>query len=112
MWKEKSKVNATNDDSEEEEAPKQKRELICLLESYLIQSRCDTLCIYFICILVRTIANTHWARHNQKLMDKAKVKNELKRPEQVLKARKLLQKKQRRNGKKGKGQKNKRRHKN
>jgi len=44
-------------------------------------------------------------------MDKAKVRNELKRPEQILKARKLLERKQQRNGKgkgKGKGHKNKR----
>jgi len=27
MWKEKSKISAMNDDSEEEEAPKQKRKL-------------------------------------------------------------------------------------
>jgi len=40
-------------------------------------------------------------------MNKAKVRNELKRPEQVLKARKLLERKQKRNGK-GKGHKNKR----
>lgn len=62
-------------------------------------------------ILVRTTANTHWARHNQKLKDKVKAKNELKRPEQILKARKLLERKHQRNGRrsKGKGKKNHRR---
>jgi len=101
MWKEKSKISAMNDDdSEEENAPQQKRKLISLLKSDLIQSR-YILCIYFICILVHTTGNVHWARHNQKLLDK-KAKDKLKRPEQILKARKLLERKQQRNGRKGK----------
>lgn len=52
-----------------------------------------------------TTANTHWSRHNQKLKEKIKTNKELKRPEQILKARKLLERKRNRNGKKGKGQK-------
>ncbi|XP_050465860.1 ATP-dependent RNA helicase DDX54 [Cataglyphis hispanica] len=89
MWKEKSKVDENDSESDNEEKSLQTQNL-------------------------RTTANTHWARHNQKLKDKVKAKNELKRPEQILKARKLLEKKRRRNGRKngkGKGQKNhKRKH--
>lgn len=55
---------------------------------------------------VRATPNTHWGRHNQKLKEKVRARAELKRPEQVLKARKLMEKKQNRNGrKKGKGKK-------
>ncbi|XP_076642744.1 ATP-dependent RNA helicase DDX54 [Halictus rubicundus] len=80
-WKEKSKIDATNDDDSEEESPQMQKLL--------------------------TTANTHWARHNQKLKEKIKTKNELKRPEQVLKARKLMERRRNRNGRKGgKGQKN------
>ncbi|XP_076619008.1 ATP-dependent RNA helicase DDX54 [Colletes latitarsis] len=74
-WKEKSKIDATNDyDSEEEPSEMQK---------------------------LRTTANTHWARHNQKLKEKIKTKNELRTPEQILKARKLMERKRNRNGRKG-----------
>ncbi|XP_015606294.1 ATP-dependent RNA helicase DDX54 [Cephus cinctus] len=80
QWKEKSKVDAMEDEDDEDEHPRLQK--------------------------LRTTANTHWARHNQKTKDKAKSKAELKRPEQILKARKLLEKKQRKQGrKKGKGQK-------
>ncbi|XP_076277524.1 ATP-dependent RNA helicase DDX54 [Lasioglossum baleicum] len=80
-WKDKSKIDARNDDDSEEESPQ-------------IQK-------------LHTTANTHWARHNQKLKEKIKTKNELKRPEQVLKARKLMERKRNRNARKGKkGQKN------
>ncbi|CAD1478066.1 unnamed protein product [Heterotrigona itama] len=73
-WKEKSKIDATNDDN------------------------------------MQTTANTHWARHNQKIKEKIKRNNELKHPEQILKARKLLEQKRKRNGPKNrKGQKNNRR---
>lgn len=83
-WKEKSKVDATNDDDSEEE-PSQMQKL-------------------------QTTANTHWARHNQKLKEKIKKNIELKRPEQILKARKLLEQRRKRNGRKNrKGQKNSRR---
>ncbi|XP_033190645.1 ATP-dependent RNA helicase DDX54 isoform X1 [Bombus vancouverensis nearcticus] len=83
-WKEKSKVDATNDDDSEEE-PSQMQKL-------------------------QTTANTHWARHNQKLKEKIKRNIELKRPEQILKARKLLEQRRKRNGRKNrKGQKNSRR---
>lgn len=57
--------------------------------------------INFLYILVKTIANTHWARHNQKIKEKIK-RNELKRPEQILKARKLLDQRRKRNGRKNK----------
>ncbi|XP_031841303.2 ATP-dependent RNA helicase DDX54 [Nomia melanderi] len=79
MWKEKSKIDAINDDDSEEE-PQEMQKLL-------------------------TTANTHWARHNQKLKEKIKTNKELKRPEQILKARKLLERKRNRNGRKGKGQK-------
>lgn len=75
-WKEKSKVDVTNDDNSEE-------------ESSQIQK-------------LKTIANTHWARHNQKIKEKIKRNNELKRPEQILKARKLLDQRRKRNGRKNK----------
>ncbi|XP_051168138.1 ATP-dependent RNA helicase DDX54 [Leptopilina boulardi] len=81
QWKEKSKIGSLNDDNDDEE------------ESPQIQK-------------LKTGANTHWARHNQKMKDKVKGRGELKRPEQILKARKLLERKQNRNGrKKGKGKK-------
>ncbi|EZA51658.1 hypothetical protein DMN91_003618 [Ooceraea biroi] len=80
-WKEKSKINEMNEDDSEEEESSQMPKL-------------------------RTAANTHWARHNQKLMDKVKVRSELKRPEQILKARKLLERRRRRSDRKGKGQQN------
>ncbi|XP_076162374.1 ATP-dependent RNA helicase DDX54 [Ptiloglossa arizonensis] len=82
VWKEKSKVDAMNDDSEEEPVQMQK---------------------------LHTTANTHWARHNQKVKEKIKANKELKTPEQILKARKLLDRKRNRNSRKGrKGQKNNR----
>ncbi|XP_033335243.2 ATP-dependent RNA helicase DDX54 isoform X3 [Megalopta genalis] len=81
-WKEKSKIDVANDDDSEEESPQMQKLL--------------------------TTANTHWARHNQKLKEKIKMNKELKRPEQVLKARKLLERRRNRNGRKGgKGRKNK-----
>ncbi|KZC05284.1 PREDICTED: ATP-dependent RNA helicase DDX54 [Dufourea novaeangliae] len=81
-WKEKSKVDAANDDDSDEEEPAQMQKLL-------------------------TTANTHWARHNKKLKEKIQSNKELKRPEQILKARKLLERKRNRNGKKNrKGQKN------
>ncbi|XP_023245258.1 ATP-dependent RNA helicase DDX54 [Copidosoma floridanum] len=46
---------------------------------------------------------THWARHNQKLKEKLMVKSELKRPEQILKAREILEKKRARSGRKKAG---------
>lgn len=58
--------------------------------------------INFLYILVKTMANTHWARHNQKIKEKIKRNNELKRPEQILKARKLLDQRRKRNGRKNK----------
>lgn len=58
---------------------------------------------------MHTTANTHWARHNQKVKEKIKANKELKTPEQILKARKLLDRKRNRNSRKGrKGQKNNR----
>lgn len=81
QWKEKSKVDSLNDDNDDEDESPQMQKL-------------------------KTRANTHWARHNQKMKDKVKVRGELKKPEQILKARKLLERKQNRNGrKKGKGRK-------
>ncbi|XP_046821436.1 ATP-dependent RNA helicase DDX54 isoform X2 [Vespa crabro] len=80
QWKEKSKVDAMADEDSEE-------------ESLQLQK-------------LQTNVNTHWARHNQKIKEKVKAKSELKRPEQILKARKLLERKKQRNGRKGrKGQK-------
>lgn len=76
QWKERTKVDANDDD--DEEVPENLQKL-------------------------QTTSNTHWARHNQKTKEKAK-KAELKRPEQILKARILLEKKQKKHGKKkGKG---------
>lgn len=86
-WKEKSKIDAANDDDSEEE-PAEIRKLV-------------------------TAPNTHWARYNQKLKDKAKAKarTELKRPEQILKARELLERRRQKHGRKGrKGQKKGRKH--
>ncbi|XP_077267189.1 ATP-dependent RNA helicase DDX54 isoform X2 [Temnothorax americanus] len=85
VWKEKSKIDEDDSEDDSEEEPTQTKNL-------------------------RTTANTHWARHNQKLKDKVKVKNELKRPEQILKARKLLERKRQKSGRKNKGQKNRRKH--
>ncbi|CAK9831646.1 ATP-dependent RNA helicase DDX54 [Anthophora retusa] len=80
-WKEKSKIDATNDDDDSEEEPSQAQKLY-------------------------TTANTHWARHNRKVKEKIKRNKELKRPEEILKARKLLERKRKRNGRKSrKGQK-------
>ncbi|XP_035725205.1 ATP-dependent RNA helicase DDX54-like [Vespa mandarinia] len=80
QWKEKSKVDAMADEDSEE-------------ESLQLQK-------------LQTNVNTHWARHNQKIKEKVKAKSELRRPEQILKARKLLERKKQRNGRKGrKGQK-------
>lgn len=63
--------------------------------------------VYFVYILVQSVAYTHWARHNRKLKEKIKKDNEMKDPEQILKARKLLEQKRKRNGRKGrKGQRN------
>ncbi|KAG7208122.1 hypothetical protein KM043_009693 [Ampulex compressa] len=79
-WKEKSKVGALEDDSDDEESPQMQK--------------------------LHTTANTHWARHNQKAKEKVKTKRELKKPEEILKARKLLERKRKRNGRKNrKGQK-------
>lgn len=50
-------------------------------------------------ITVQTTSNTHWARHNQKTKEKAK-SAELKRPEQILKQRILMEKKEKKNRKK------------
>lgn len=84
-WKEKSKIDAKNDDDNSEEELSQMQKL-------------------------QTTANTHWARHNQKIKEKIKRNNELKRPEQILKARKLLEQKRKKNARKNrKGQKNNRR---
>lgn len=80
-WKEKSKIDVSRDDSEEEE-PDHIRKL-------------------------QTAPNTHWERHNQKVKDKHKINKELKRPEQILKARKLLERKRQKTGRKNrKGQNN------
>ncbi|XP_001600622.1 ATP-dependent RNA helicase DDX54 [Nasonia vitripennis] len=79
QWKEKNKVDASRqDDDDDEEISPQIQKL-------------------------QTSANTHWARHNQKLQQKLKAKNELKRPEQILKAREILERKKQRNGRKKKG---------
>ncbi|XP_046617895.1 ATP-dependent RNA helicase DDX54 [Neodiprion virginianus] len=76
QWKERSKVDTANDDDDEEPEKLQK---------------------------LQTTSNTHWARHNQKTKEKAR-KAELKKPEQILKARLIMEKKQKRQGKKkGKG---------
>ncbi|XP_043274262.1 ATP-dependent RNA helicase DDX54 [Venturia canescens] len=81
QWKEKTKVGETNDDDDDEESHSHTQKL-------------------------KTTANTHWARHNQKMKEKVKSNAELKRPEQVLKARKLMEMRRNRNGrKKGKGKK-------
>ncbi|XP_011866116.1 PREDICTED: ATP-dependent RNA helicase DDX54 [Vollenhovia emeryi] len=85
VWKEKSKVGENDSEDDSEEEPSQVKNL-------------------------RTAANTHWARHNQKLKSKVKVENELRRPEQILKARELLERKRQRNGRRKKGQKNRRKH--
>ncbi|XP_017888460.1 ATP-dependent RNA helicase DDX54 [Ceratina calcarata] len=80
-WKEKSKVDAASDDDSEGESTKVQK--------------------------LQTTANTHWARHNKKIKEKLKKNNELKRPEQVLKARKLLDRRRKKNGRKSrKSQKN------
>lgn len=55
---------------------------------------------------LKTTPNTHWGRHNQKLKEKIRGKGELKTPEQVMKLRKIQEKKKNR-GKKGKGSKGK-----
>lgn len=56
---------------------------------------------------MQTAPNTHWERHNQKVKDKHKINKELKRPEQILKARKLLERKRQKTGRKNrKGQNN------
>ncbi|XP_034190924.1 ATP-dependent RNA helicase DDX54 isoform X1 [Osmia lignaria lignaria] len=79
-WKEKSKADAASDNDSEEETPQMRK--------------------------LKTTFNTHWARHNQKTKEKLKGNRELKRPEQILKARKLLEQKRKRNDRKGrKGQK-------
>ncbi|XP_012271422.1 ATP-dependent RNA helicase DDX54 [Orussus abietinus] len=75
QWKEKSKVDSLNNESSDEEEPPQIQKL-------------------------QTTANTHWARHNQKIKEKVKARNELKRPEQILKVRKLMEKKRKKNGRK------------
>ncbi|KAI4495341.1 hypothetical protein M0804_001542 [Polistes exclamans] len=94
QWKEKSKIDAVDDEDSEEESPK--------LQKYA----CFDIKKEKRLVTVQTDANTHWARHNQKIKEKVKGKSELKRPEQILKARKLLERKKRRNGRKGrKGQK-------
>lgn len=54
--------------------------------------------------------NTRWGRHNQKTKEKQRGKSELKRPEEILKARKLAERKRRRNGRKGKSKKGKSKH--
>lgn len=85
VWKEKRKIDENDSEEDSEEEPSQTTNL-------------------------RTTANTHWARHNQKLKDKIKVKSELKKPEQVLKARKLLERKRQKNGRRrNKSQKDRRR---
>ncbi|KAJ8674285.1 hypothetical protein QAD02_005547 [Eretmocerus hayati] len=73
QWKEKNKIEANEYDDDEESSQMQK---------------------------LQTKPNTHWARHNQKLKEKLKAKSELKTPEQVLKARELLERKRRRHGRK------------
>ncbi|XP_066581987.1 ATP-dependent RNA helicase DDX54 isoform X2 [Prorops nasuta] len=80
QWKEKSKIDAVNDDDSDEE-PQHLQKL-------------------------RTEPHTHWARHNKKLKEKVKAKSEIKRPEQILKARMELEKRRNRNARgKKKGQK-------
>ncbi|XP_063984726.1 ATP-dependent RNA helicase DDX54 isoform X2 [Diachasmimorpha longicaudata] len=81
QWKEKSKIG-NDSDGDEEEAEDSRR--------------------------LKTTSNTHWGRHNQKLKEKIRGRGELKTPEQVMKLRKLQEKKKNR-GKKGKGSKGKRR---
>ncbi|XP_015119993.1 ATP-dependent RNA helicase DDX54 isoform X2 [Diachasma alloeum] len=79
QWKEKSKIGDASEDEGEVEDSRR----------------------------LKTTPNTHWGRHNQKLKEKIKGRGELKTPEQVMKLRKIQEKKKNR-GKKGKGSKGKR----
>lgn len=88
-WKEKSNIQKTNDSSDDEQ------ETSDLPSKFPIDSK--------ILKKLKTGPNTHWARHNQKLKNKVTPKQELKRPEQILRQRELAEKKAARNGKKGKG---------
>ncbi|RZB58826.1 ATP-dependent RNA helicase DDX54 [Asbolus verrucosus] len=65
QWKEKTKIAAANESDGDDETPAPNR---------------------------RSEANTHWAKHNKKLKLKQK-KSELKTTEQILKARKIAEKK-------------------
>nr|XP_023017464.1 ATP-dependent RNA helicase DDX54 [Leptinotarsa decemlineata] len=75
QWKEKTKAGADDDGDSDEEQPK--REL-------------------------HRRANTHWARHNEKIKIKQR-KSELKNSDQIVKAQMLSEKKKQRQKKKGKG---------
>jgi hypothetical protein len=60
--------------------------------------------IEIVSVKLRTEANTHWARHNKKLKLKQR-KSELKTTDEIMKARKIAEKKrnkQKKRGKKGK----------
>ncbi|XP_008553584.1 ATP-dependent RNA helicase DDX54 [Microplitis demolitor] len=85
QWKDKSKIDSRDNDDDDDEEPEHMKKL-------------------------KTTPNTHWARHNRKVKEKMRVKDELKRPEQIMKQRKIKEKKrereQQRRGKgKGKGRK-------
>nr|XP_012152910.1 PREDICTED: ATP-dependent RNA helicase DDX54 isoform X2 [Megachile rotundata] len=76
-WKEKSKADAASDDDSEDDTSQRKK-----------------------------YQPPNWSRRNKKTKEKIKPNKELKRPEQILKARKLLERKRHRNNGKGrKGQK-------
>ncbi|XP_008198552.1 ATP-dependent RNA helicase DDX54 [Tribolium castaneum] len=76
QWKEKSKIGQSNSDDENDETGPSGPKL-------------------------HTEAKTHWARHNKKLQQKQR-KSELKTTDQILKARKIAEKKKNRQKKKGK----------
>jgi hypothetical protein len=61
--------------------------------------------LMFLSIGLKTYPNTHWGRHNKKVENK--VKSELKRPDQILKARIEQEKKKRKHRRKFKRSKRK-----
>ncbi|XP_069668807.1 ATP-dependent RNA helicase DDX54 isoform X2 [Periplaneta americana] len=84
QWKEKTKIeenlNANNDsDSNSDDGDVQKKKCLQGFKTY---------------------PNTHWGRHNKKIANR--VKSELRRPDQILKARIQKEKKRRKHGRKSK----------
>jgi hypothetical protein len=61
--------------------------------------------LFLLSIGLKTYPNTHWGRHNKKVENK--VKSELKRPDQILKARTEQEKKKRKQRRKFKRSKRK-----